>query len=154
MTPLAARILEGKCPEKRLPRKVNVPREFLEPLASQQGPETFIVQTGFILLAEGTGGGISWGFLGSCGPELSWLEPYYSLLPKCTAWWLSNSHGLWPRSSGPSLLQPWWLPLAQETRCAPVNGLEVLSSAGHSWEVLKEAEVWRDIAGCLLTPGA
>lgn len=59
MTPLAARILEGKCQEKKLSRKVNVPREFLEPLASQQGPETFFVQAGFILLVEGTGGGKS-----------------------------------------------------------------------------------------------
>lgn len=59
MTALAARILEGKCQEKRLPRKVYVPREFLEPLASQQGPETFIFQAGFILLVEGTGGGRS-----------------------------------------------------------------------------------------------
>lgn len=147
MTPLAARILEGRPQEERerLPGKVNVHEDFPEHL-SQRGPDTFIAKAASPSWLRGLKEG-------RCGPELSRPESSRSLLPECTAW-LSNPHGLWPRSLGPSLHQLRWLPLALEMGCAPANGLQGLSLAGpDSQEVLREAEVWRDNTGCSLTPG-
>lgn len=108
MTPsLVAGILAGRPQEERLPRQLNVRGEFPEPLPSQKCPDTFTAKAGFTLLAKGTEGGEIAKFPSTCGPELSRLEPYHSLLPDCTAWWLSKPYGLRPRSSGRSLLLPW-----------------------------------------------
>lgn len=137
--------------EERLPSKVHVHGEFPEPLPSRWYPDSFIAQASSILLAEGSEGGEILGFPGTCDPELSRLEPHLILLPSCTDWWLSNPHGLCP---WPFSFPLRWLPLAQETGCAPANGLEVLSPADpDSQEVLREAEVWRENADCSLAPG-
>lgn len=103
---LAARILTGRPREERLSSKVNVRGAFPEPWPSEWYPDTLIAKAGFIFLVERSEGGEILGFPGTCGPELSRLEPHLFLLPYCTAWWLSNPHGLQPRSSGPSLFPP------------------------------------------------
>ena len=152
MNPSDARILMGRSWEERLPSKMNVHGEFPESLSSWWYPDSFIAQVGFIFLAEESEGGKILGFLGTCDPKLSSLDPHLS---NCTDWWLSNPRGLCPRNSG--LLfshQSDFLARAQETGCAPANCLKVLSAAGpDSREVVREAEVWRDNTDYSLAPG-
>lgn len=103
MKPSDARILMGRSWEERLPSKMNVHGEFPESRSSWWYPDSFIAQVGFIFLAEESEGAKILGFLGTCDPKLSRLDPHLS---NCTNWWLSNPHGLCPRELWPSLLPP------------------------------------------------